>query len=400
MDTIIIGQGYNLKENTSVGKELIELFQSHRYNTFTCLVAFASQGGVSALSSEIQEAKNRNCTINIILGVDQKGTSKEALEEVLSWGVNSKIYHTREFNIFHPKVYLFENEDIFCLIVGSNNLTVPGLVQNVECSLMIKDIRSNPVLAKFYKYWSGILDGTEVNLYSLTQELIDKLYEDKVITLESQRSERYDKGIDEESTPTKQKNLVFGKAGIQQLPDGFTPKRKQRQVKVKTIKGKQKGKKQKEELRSIGEQVLIAEIGGGPRWKQVNFPINIFQDFFGAQRNDNTYTIDLMNITKDGSLGAVETRQAVTVKSNNFRFEITCVETMGNYPGNDKRPIGLFVKLDSSEFLYQVLTSEYPAYEKIKEYLYMEAKTKRASELKRVIVNVEAIHALYPELII
>lgn len=400
MDTIIIGQGYNLKEDTSVGKELIQLFKSHRYNSFTCLVAFASQGGVSALSTEILEAKERGCKIKVILGVDQKGTSKEALEEVLSWDVDAKIYHTKDFNIFHPKVYLFENEDIFSLIVGSNNLTVPGLVQNVECSLMIRDIKSNPVLANFYEYWKGILDGTEVNLYLLTQELIDQLFEDGVVTVESQRLERYDKGNDDDFTLGKPKNIVFGKAGIQKLPEGFIPKRKQRQVKVKTQKENQKGKKQKEELHFIDEQILVAEIGGGPRWKQVNFPIKIFQDFFGAQRNDNTYTIDLMNIAKDGSLGEIETRQAVTVKSNNFRFEIKCKETLGEYPGNDKRPIGLFVKLDSSEFLYQVLMPDYPVYETIRKYLYMEAETKRKGELKRVIRDVEVIHALYPELIV
>ena len=67
MDTIIIGQGYNLKENTSVGRELLELFRSHRYSSFTCLVAFASLGGVSALSEEIQKAKQRNCQIKVIL---------------------------------------------------------------------------------------------------------------------------------------------------------------------------------------------------------------------------------------------------------------------------------------------------------------------------------------------
>ena len=184
MDTIIIGQGYNLEENTSVGKELIELFQSNRYSSFICLVAFASFGGVSALTEKISEAKAKGVDIKIILGVDQKGTSKEALEEVLSWGVDSKIYHTKDFNIFHPKVYLFENEDIFTLIVGSNNLTVPGLVHNVECSLMIKDIKSNPVLSEFYNYWGGILNGTEINLYTVTQQLIDDLYEDNIITPE------------------------------------------------------------------------------------------------------------------------------------------------------------------------------------------------------------------------
>ena len=181
MNTTIIGQGYNLKEDTSVGKELIELFKSDIYNAFTCLVAFASYGGISALTPYILKAKEKGVVIKIILGVDQKGTSKEALEEVFSWGVDSKIYHTDTSTIFHPKVYLFENRDIFTLIVGSNNLTTRGLVQNIECSLLIKDTRDgNSVHSAFYKYWKGILDGTEENLYPITKELIDKLFADKV----------------------------------------------------------------------------------------------------------------------------------------------------------------------------------------------------------------------------
>lgn len=400
MDTIIIGQGYNLAENSSVGKELVELFQSHRFTSFTCLVAFASYGGVSALRQEILNAKTNNVNIKVVLGVDQKGTSKEALEEVLSWDVNACIYHTNDFNIFHPKIYLFENEDIFSLIVGSNNLTVPGLVQNVECSLMIKDIKSNPVLAKFYDYWDGILNGTEINLYPITQELIDNLYADNIITLESQRIERYDNGEDEREGAGETKRLNFNKAGVQSFPPCFTPKRKQRQVKIKSKNDNPTTNSHSEVVKTIGEQVLIAEIGGGPRWKQVNFPIKIFQDFFGASRGDNSYKIELLNIAKDGTLGEVEERQAVTVKSNNFRFEINCEETSCEYPGVYNRPIGLFIKLDNSEFLYQVLMPDYPAYKKIKDYLQIEAKPKREYELKRVIVDVEAIHALYPELII
>ena len=106
-----------------------------------------------------------------------------------------------------------------------------------------------------------------------------------------------------------------------------------------------------------------------------------------------------MNIAKDGSLGEVEIRQAVSVKSRNYRFEIKCSETEGAYPGNDKRPIGLFVKLYNDEFLYQVLKYGDKGYIKIKEYLYKETKN-NARELKRAIVHVEAIHAIYPELIV
>jgi len=394
MDTIIIGQGYNIKEDTSVGKELINQFKSKRFDSFTCLVAFASYGGVSALTDYIKEGQQRGMKIKVILGVDQKGTSKEALEEVLKWGVDARVYHTDSRNIFHPKVYLFENVDIFTLIVGSNNLTVPGLVQNVECSLLIKDIKSNPVHRDFYEYWKAILDGTEVNLYPITQELIDQLFSDKIVLSEKERAERYDNGQDD--TPkTSKKSSIFRKASIQSFPEGFRPKR---HVRVKKASSKDAKKTVVKPL-YVGEEVLIAEIGGGTRWKQVNFPVNIFEDFFGAKRGNNNYNIQLMNIAKDGSLGDIEIRQAVSVKSKNYRFEINCAETQKKYPGNDKRPIGLFVKLDSKEFIYQVLMPGDKCYTKIKDYLMSESKNKKR-ELKRAIVHIEAIHAIYPELIL
>ena len=45
METIIIGQGYNIEEDSSDGKELVKQFESRIYDDFTCLVAFASYGG-------------------------------------------------------------------------------------------------------------------------------------------------------------------------------------------------------------------------------------------------------------------------------------------------------------------------------------------------------------------
>ena len=398
METIIIGQGYNIEKDSSVGKELVKQFESRIYDNFTCLVAFASYGGVSALTKYIEEGKTKGMKIKVVLGIDQKGTSKEALEEVFAWGVDARIFHTSSKNIFHPKVYLFENRDIFTLIVGSNNLTVPGLVQNIECSLLIKDtIDPSSVHDDFYRYWKGILDGTETHLYPVTQELIDELFAKKYILSESERAERYDNGSDGEKA-TSGGTGMFKKASIQSLPVGFRP---QRHVKVKKVKqDSTKGTTPKtEESLLVGEEVLIAEIGGGPRWKQVNFPVNIFEDFFGAERGNNAYNIKLMNISKDGSLGDVEIRQAVSVKSRNYRFEIKCAETDGAYPGDDKRPIGLFVKLYNDEFLYQVLKYGDKGYKRIKEYLYQETKN-NARELKRAIVHVEAIHAIYPELII
>ena len=392
MDTIIIGQGYNIKEDTSVAKELIKQFESKRYDSFTCLVAFASYGGVSALTQFINEGKSCGMQIKVILGIDQKGTSKEALEEVLSWGIDAYIYHTNSRNIFHPKVYLFENVDIFTLIVGSNNLTVPGLVQNVECSLLIKDIKSNPVHKDFYLYWKKILDGSDINLYPITQELINHLFSEKLIPSEAERVKRYDIGSDNRSDSN---SIGFRKVQLQSFPPRFKPAR---HVLVKIKDAKKTSKANSIQSYYVAEEVLLAEIGGGPRWKQVNFPVNIFESFFGAERGNNKYSINLMNISKDGTLGEIEKRQAVSVKSRNYRFEINCSETELSYP-NEGRPIGLFIKIDKTDFICQVLMPGDKQFEPIRDYLYAES-TNSHRELKRAVVHIEALHAIYPQLIL
>lgn len=399
METIIIGQGYNIEEDSSVGKELVKQFESQIYDNFTCLVAFASYGGVSALTKYIEEGKAKGMKIKVILGVDQKATSKEALEEVLTWDVDARIYHTSSNNIFHPKVYLFENRDIFTLIVGSNNLTVPGLVQNIECSLLIKDtIDPSSVHDEFYRYWKGILDGTETHLYPLTKKLIDDLYKDKIITSEEQRSKRYDDGADKKEE-TKKETVTFKKAAIQKFPDGFRPKRLVRVKQVKTIK---KATKEVEKSVKIDTAVLIAEIPkGGNRWKQANFSKDVFQSFFGVVEGQKNQ-IKMTNIKKDGTLGEVAKRVSVKVKSHNYRYELLCDETRLPYPSGNDRPIGIFVKVDDRNFLYQLLMPSDDAYGKIKGYLYMETdgKKRRDDGMRRHIADVEAIHALYPELII
>lgn len=87
------------------------------------------------------------------------------------------------------------------------------------------------------------------------------------------------------------------------------------------------------------------------------------------------------------------------MRSRNYRFEISCPETAGAYPGDNKRPIGVFVRTEPGKFLYRVLLSKRPGYKNIRDFLLRESQVRRDGELRRAVVNVEAIHALYPELI-
>lgn len=401
MDTKIIGQGYNLDADTSVAKELIDQFNSKRYDSFTCLVAFASFGGISALTPYILAEKERGVKVKIILGIDQKGTSKEALEEVLSWGVEAKIYHTQSVNIFHPKIYLFENTDIFTLIVGSNNLTTMGLVKNIECALLIKDTKGeHTVHNDFYVYWKSILDGVDVNLMPITQELIDELYAEKLIPTESERSSKYDNGKD---PVRKHKSTIFSDGPIQKNPEGFLPKRivrVKKKVKNEDNPVDTNDKSNEEFTIAVGNDVLLTEFSkSGDRWSQVNFPIKIFENYFGAEKGNNSNNVSFQYVANDGTLGEVKSRPSITVSSQNYRFELSCPETKQPYPSGNDRPIGIFIRVTPTDFLFRVLMPEEDRYQSIKDFLYRESKN-TGKEMKRHIVHIEAIHALYPELVI
>ena len=100
-----------------------------------------------------------------------------------------------------------------------------GLVKNIECSLLIKDAKGDhSVHNDFYIYWKSILDGVDINLMTITQELIDNLYSEKLIPTESERTYKYDNGRD--NTANTKQHITFIGAKIQRYPEGFMPKRK------------------------------------------------------------------------------------------------------------------------------------------------------------------------------
>ncbi|WP_276976824.1 hypothetical protein, partial [Flavobacterium filum] len=81
MNITLLGQGFEATSKNSVGNILIKFFADKDFHTFTGMSAFASQAGIRGLSKHIKAAKKHLNIITIVIGVDQKGTSKEALEE-------------------------------------------------------------------------------------------------------------------------------------------------------------------------------------------------------------------------------------------------------------------------------------------------------------------------------
>jgi len=412
MEIRFIGQGYNLEKNTSVANEIIQALNSQDFNSFKGLIAFASYGGTSALTEHIMTAKGHLRNFKIVVGIDNFVTSKEALEEILSWDVESYIYHSNSVNIFHPKIYLFEGKDKVSLIIGSNNLTEFGLVKNIEASVLItyqkSEVIENSITDEIESYFENLFNNTDPNLFKITNELITRLELENSLPSDENRRKDFDEKIIKEDTQStnettdKNKAKLFSSTILQKNPSGFNPKRKSRTT---TRKIKSTPKKETEEPATSevaipasvtlidDNRVLIAEIGRGDRWKQVNFPIEMFESFFGARAGDNSYFIEIQHVLSNGSLEPVENRQAVTVTSGNYRFEIGAAK--GAYPNNN-RPISIFIRIGSNKFRYHLLMPKSANYLPISNYLNQKYSGP-SRHLRRITTSKAELKAISPD---
>lgn len=226
MTITILGQGFEATSENSVGSHLTRFLADKRFHGFHGITAFTSLAGINGIQMHLENAKHFK-SITIITGVDQKGTSKEALQALLKLKINSFVFFVPPPSpIFHPKIYLFEGEDNSELIIGSSNLTVSGLFTNVEASILISIDNSNATDRKIVEglkqYFSGLFKYTDPNLKPLTTELIDDLVKAKIVPTEAERKELQDKT--EKTDKAETQNIlskIFPKRAAAQIPKNF-----------------------------------------------------------------------------------------------------------------------------------------------------------------------------------
>jgi HKD family nuclease len=241
MDIILLGQGFESTSKNSVGNQLIRLFSQKKFHSFTGISAFSSQAGIKGLSKYISLAKKYLKNITIITGIDQKGTSKEALEALLQLNISAFVFYVPSRTIFHPKIYLFEGKEESELIIGSSNLTSQGLFTNVETSLLIKidnnNVTERKIIEQLKDYFKGIFNVTDPNLISLSEKLIADLLKAKIIPTEAERKATQDKLDEKEKKETEDLiSTIFPKRVIAKIPSDFKSNPKTNKTISKVIK--------------------------------------------------------------------------------------------------------------------------------------------------------------------
>lgn len=179
MQVNFIGHGLDPNNEHTVGNLLATSFQDPKFDTFFSLVAFASNSGVRLLMPFILEAKPKYKELCFYIGVDDNGTSKEALQQLIDNSVPTYIFHTQSAMIFHPKIYMFEGRNWIRLVIGSTNLTNSGLFVNVEAAVSMDFRPSDPqgkkIVTQIKDYFKTLLEKSDKNLEPLTSELLETL---------------------------------------------------------------------------------------------------------------------------------------------------------------------------------------------------------------------------------
>jgi len=239
MKVSFLGQGFESISENSVGNLLLKFLSETKFHSFTGISAFASEAGIIGLAENITSAKKRFRNLNLIVGIDQSGTSKEALFEINNLKINSFIFYQIESPIFHPKIYLFEGNKDVKLILGSSNLTARGLFGNIESSLLIEfpvnDKDGKKLLTELKHYYKTLFNFTDPNLFKITSKTIKSFIELGIVPKETVRLRKHGKQLSDKKKAGK---LILGipKRKTVKIPNTFRGKPKEKKIISKIAK--------------------------------------------------------------------------------------------------------------------------------------------------------------------
>ena len=164
----IIYNDYNSGSNLLV--ELLQELQTCK--RFYFAIAFITQSGLICLKECLKLLQEKNITGDILTTDYLYFNQPKALQELQQYpNLNIRIY-TKEN--FHIKGYIFEQNNYYTLIVGSNNLTQTALKSNKEWSLKINSLANgaliNNTLSQFQQMWQEAIPLTDIWLKQYTDK--------------------------------------------------------------------------------------------------------------------------------------------------------------------------------------------------------------------------------------
>lgn len=352
---------WSLQSPDTAGPKLIDAINEAAKGNASGVAAFAfvSAMGVKLLAAAPEFAACLEAgTFEMIVGMDAI-TDTNAVSELTALmerysGLSVWCFLHTTAACFHPKTIWFDDDSTGTLITGSGNLTIGGLRQNWE-AFDIRDLQ-NAELAALRTEWTAWKAANVDNLLPLSDTRIaERASANKLKRAKIVNALKPSVDIEED-------------LGVEELID-------------------------EAEAQADQASVLIAEVPkSGGRWKQVNFDLATYQNFFGVTLGTERH-VTFYNVREDGTLGASEDRQAVSVASQNYRFEVGAASGLA-YP-SEGNPLLVFEKVSDNVFKYALLMPKETAHTTLQNFI--NANYVRKREKIRAIVTRARLREIWPQ---
>ena len=174
-----------------LGNCILENLADTRWTSFRAAIAFVKRSGTQHIRQALQQFDAR-ASVRISVGISFQGSSKEGLQDLLTAAPHGEVwvYHNPGNVTFHPKTYLFRNDNQAELLVGSGNLTSGGLFKNYEASLALSlDLNSQADLDLLNSVESVLNGWSQANpqlCHRLTPALLQQLVGQGYVKTEAQ----------------------------------------------------------------------------------------------------------------------------------------------------------------------------------------------------------------------
>lgn len=152
------------------------------WDSLDIAVAWVRASGMVYLSDRLANFLRHGGQLSVVVGIDLLNTTREGLQALLDLeqhgDCETYVYHNEAGSIFHPKLYLFRNEEEARLIVGSNNITQAGLYVNVEAGLQVDTDVGATVIAQTIDAISSWKDTANQLAVRLDSDFLNRLSRD------------------------------------------------------------------------------------------------------------------------------------------------------------------------------------------------------------------------------
>lgn len=312
-----------------------------RDRSICVLSAFATGGGVRALSPLIDVFLADGNKIDVVFGVDRNGTDREAvrrlsaLSEAYPQQITASVFQApSRMAIFHPKMYLYRRGDaIASAVMGSANLTLGGLAHNFESLFLYEALqRGDREVQELEAIWSTFSVPAPPLLASFWSRLTPGVAA-RLIQRLPPRSRLAPQ--ERESDITE----LWRPLSTLPLPRSTSPIRRRR-----AARRSQRGR--------AADRFLIMDVLTETRHTQMQIPLDVVEEFFGVPRRDPA----LLAITISTATGLSQPieRPLVISQSADGRRLMRRLE-MPTIAGLARPLAVVFVRIGNGQFAYRLL---------------------------------------------